>query len=165
MPGDRRTSRLAASLIGLSSWLYLAAGVALLAAVAIIPAHEELDRARVIQQKAEVAVERRRAMREDAGERLSALAAPSEALLASLAQTHLNLAPTGSRAISLPVRALPVRVALASDGAPAEAEPRSLLARLATGRPWRSLMIVLGAVCVLVGLLPAAEPADLSAGS
>lgn len=160
MPGDRRTSRLGLVLIGLSGWLYLTAGVALLAAVALIPAHEELDRARGIQQKAEIAVERRRAMREDAGERLAALAAPSEALLASLAQTHLNLAPAGSRAISLPVRALPPRAALASDDAPGEAEPRSLLARLSSGRPWRSLMIVLGAVCVLVGLLPAAEPAE-----
>ncbi len=165
MPGDRQTSRLGVALIGLSGWLYLTAGVVLLAAVAIIPAHEELDRARVIQQKAETAVERRRDMREDAGERLAALAAPSEALLASLAQTHLNLAPAGSRAISLPVQALPARVALASDGAPPDAEPRSLLARLATGRPWRSLMIVLGAVCVLVGLLPAAEPAGHDAGA
>jgi len=159
MPGDRLTSRLAGALVGVTGWLYLATGVTLLAAIAIIPAHEELDRARVIQAKAETAVERRRAMREDAGARLAALADPSDALLVSLAQTHLNLAPAGSRAISLPVRMETVTTAaLASDAGPAAAEPeRSRLARLVTGRPSRSLLLVLGAVCVLVGLLPPAE--------
>ena len=167
MPGDRLTSRLAGALVSLTGWLYLGAGVTLLAAVAIIPAHEELDRARVIQAKAEAAVDRRREMREDAGARLAALADPSDALLVSLAQTHLNLAPAGSRAISLPVRTPPApQAALASDTRPAAAAPdRSRLARLVTGRPSRSLLIVLGAVCVLVGLLPPAEASKREIGA
>ncbi len=147
------------ALSGLSGWLYLLAGVVILGSVAVIPAHEELDRARTIQAKAEAGVERRRVMREEAGERLAALAAPSEALLTALAQTHLNLAPAGSRAIDLPAPRgvhTPHAVTVSETGE-AAGDERSLLARLATGRPSRSLLIVLGAVCVLVGVLPAAE--------
>lgn len=156
MPRDRRTSRLGALLVGCTGWMYLAVGAVPLAAVALIPAHEELDRARTIQAKAEAAVERRETLRRDAADRLAALADPSDALLASLAQTHLNLAPAGSRPLSLSVRyADPPRAARAADAD--EAPPRSRLATLATGRPSRSLLIVLGAVCVLVGLLPAAD--------
>lgn len=150
-------------LIGLSGWCYLTAGVALLSAVAVIPAHDERDRAQAIRHKAEAAVEQRRAMREDAGDRLAALAAPSDALLVSLAQTHLNLAPAGSRPIALRNRSVGASAVTVGDSAPLAAEPqRSVLERIATTRPWRSIVIVVGAVCVLAGLLPPASASKSS---
>jgi len=147
----------------LTGWLYLAAGAALLAAVAVIPSHDELARARAIQQRAAEQIEQRREMLRACGDRLAALEDPSGTLLASLALTHLNLAPKGSRWIDLDGRARAApRVATVSERRPAPPPERSTLARLATERPWRSVLIVLGAVCVLVGLLPPAAPTKSS---
>lgn len=157
----RRRAAVAAT--RLTGWLYLAAGAALLAAVALIPAQDELARARAIQEKAETQIERRRAMLADCGDRLAALAEPNDTLLASLALTHLNLAPAGARWIDLDAQAAPPhRVATVSERRPAPQPERSTLARIATERPWRSVLIVLGAVCVLVGLLPPATPTESS---
>jgi len=164
MPDRRPRKQLAAvAATRLTGWLYLAAGAALLAAVAVIPAQDELARARAIQEKAETQIERRRAMLADCGDRLAALAEPSDTLLASLALTHLNLAPAGARWIDLDSRAAPPhRVATVSERRPTSPPGRSTLARIATERPWRSALIVLGAVCVLVGLLPPATPTESS---
>lgn len=158
MRQESGTSRLSTLLIGLSGWLYLVAGVGLLSCVAVIPAHDELERAQKIQQKAEREVEHRHEMRSEAGDRLAALAAPSEALLVSLAQTHLNLSPAGSRPIALRNQSVGASVVTVAANALPAAEPRrSMLERIVTTRPWRSIVIVIGAVCVLVGLLPPAE--------
>jgi len=165
MPEGRPRKQLAAvAATRLTGWLYLAAGAALLAAVAVIPAQDELARARAIREKAETQIERRRTMLADCGDRLAALAEPSDTLLASLALTHLNLAPAGARWIDLDSRAAPPhRVATVSERRPAPPPPeRSTLARIATERPWRSVLIVLGAVCVLAGLLPPATPTKSS---
>lgn len=148
----------------LTGWCYLVAGVAVLAAAALIPAQEQLDRAAHLREKAERQVELRREMLEEAGSRIAALREPDEALLMSLAQTHLNLGPEGARPIALRVNdasgahgnARAAGGGGESDKSPDD-EERSRLARLVTERPARSAAIVLGAVCVLVGLLPASE--------
>ncbi len=149
----------------LTGWCYLVAGAAVLAAAALIPAQEQLERAERLREKAERQVELRREMLEEAGSRIAALTEPDEALVMSLAQTHLNLGPEGARPIALDVRHRTASGgAGAHGGARAAAgddesdnEQRSRLARLVTERPARSAAIVLGAVCVLVGLLPASE--------
>ena len=146
--------RAAIILNGLTGWTYLLAGSVLLAAAAVIPAQQDLERARVLGAGADAQVEYRRGILDECGTRLAALAEPSDALLASLAQTHLNLAPAGSRPLSLPLP--PARAVLASEHR--RAEPgTSFLARLVTRRPARPLVVVLAAVCVLVGLLPPAS--------
>ncbi len=153
----RPTSRLVPLLIGLTGWLYLIAGLAMLAAVVIIPAHDELDLARLMERKAAAQVQLRRDMQEDAGERLAALAEPSDALLASLAQTHLNLAPVGTRALDLHIALPAYTTRLVADTRPSAEPRRSPLARLVTTRPARSIIILAAAICILIALLPPSE--------
>lgn len=145
--------RIAIILSGLTGWTYLLAGSVLLAAAAVIPAQQDLERARLLGARADAQVEYRRGILDECGTRLAALAEPNDALLASLAQTHLNLAPEGSRPLSLPLP--PARATLAAEHRRAEPET-SLLSRLVTRRPARPLVVVLASVCVLIGLLPPA---------
>jgi hypothetical protein len=146
----------------LTGWLYLAAGVGVLAAAALIPAQRQLERAGALRERAEAQVEARREMLAEAGERIAALTQPDEALLASLAQTHLNLAPEGARPLALRIeRAAPAArpvARLSSNHQNVQPLETSLLERLLTDSPSRSIVIVAGAVCVLIGLLPASQP-------
>ena len=162
----RAAANIVPLLNSLCGWMYLAAGAAVLAAAAVIPAQRELDRARELGDGAEAQVAYRERLLDDAGTRLAALAEPSEALLVSLAQTHLNLAPAGATPLRLPIDR-PRAVLVAETAAEPEPAPRrvSMLERLVTTRPARGLVIVAGAVCVLFGLLPEGQRRAAGSGA
>lgn len=147
-------------------WLYVAAGAALLVAVTLLPAQEDLLEAQWRRDQAlawEVhqlkRLERRSAYLESLDRR-------DPKLIASLAMVHLNLTPTGAAPLS-PLE--PARVAQSDVGdvvnldpppprTPRPAEPDSLLWRLATSGRWRLWLIAGGAMALLFGLLPPASP-------
>jgi hypothetical protein len=146
-------------------WLFLLAGVMLLAATVIIPAMGELEDVRVERDRM-MAVEHSR------GERISryrnyldSLEREEPSLVMALAAGQLNLIPQG-RTIALQTPDLlqaPQRAAVfpGLEPAPVSLPERrtklSILERL-TGndftRPW---LIAGGAVCLLLGLLPRAS--------
>ncbi len=144
-------------------WLFLAAGLAVLGAAVIIPAYEEAAEVRFKRERA-VAVEKHRESRIARYEEfLGAVDSRVPSLVESLAATQLNQIPT-ERA------ALPVGVPRGNGDAsvfPAlEPEPLVLperekspsrLERLVSDESTRKWVIVAGAVCVLIGLLPAAR--------
>jgi len=140
--------------------LFLIAGVALLSATVLIPAQRDLDEAQWHAQRA-VAVER---YRTDRLERYSAfrdaLDRRDTPLVLGLLQTQLHLSPVdrtplvdmaggGSLSGSVFARIEPRFEPIAAP------EPmRSALGRLATGERSRLWLVVIGAVLMLVGLLP-----------
>ncbi|MEX2219609.1 MAG: hypothetical protein WD749_12720 [Phycisphaerales bacterium] len=158
-------------------WLYLLAGISLLAATVVIPALGDLD---------DVQLERDRllAIEQHRGDRLiryrdylDTLERQEPQLVMALAASQLNLIPQG-RTIALQTPDLltaPQRAGLifASLEPPPlvlpEPRPRGSLLERWTGsdavRPW---LIAAGALCLLMGLLPRADlkpPAEDAAGA
>jgi hypothetical protein len=144
-------------------WLYLLAGLALLAATVLIPAMDDLEDVRIERDRM-MAIERHR------GERitryrdyLDALQRQEPSLVMALAASQLNLIPQG-RTIALqtpdllaaPQRAGLIFASLEPPGLrlPERRSTGSLLERLSGSdfiRPW---LIAGGALCLLLGLLP-----------
>lgn len=141
-------------------WLFIIAGLGLLAAVVLIPAQRDLEEARFIRDRAlqleESRVERLRRHQEF----LTALEEQQPALVMSLAASQLNRIP-GDRA---PVGGMPEQVRSSASVFPALEPPAvepirqrtvdSKLSRWATGETSRLWMIAGGAFLVLIGLLP-----------
>ncbi len=144
-------------------WLFLLAGLALLGATVLIPAAEDLANARW-KRDAALTYERHRLDRLERYQGyLDALDRREPALIMTLAESQLGLMPADRGLLSTPndsrVRSVSVYPAL--EPPPLDLpEPRqptnSRLARWAMG-PQRLWLIAAGAVCVLVGLLPAAR--------
>jgi len=146
------------------AWLFLAAGLAILGLVVILPAYEDLAEARFRRDRA-LAVEAHRESRLARYEEfLGAIENRDPSLVTSLAATQLNQIPTERAA--LPVGSAGVGGAGGDASVFPSLEPEPLvlperervptrLERLVTGERTRGWVLLVGAVCVLVGLLPA----------
>lgn len=145
-------------------WLFLLAGLGLLAATVLVPAAEDRARAAWHRDRA-LAVEAHRQARLDRyQEYLSALEAGEPSLVLALAEKQLNQIPA-DRAL------VPGERSTANDGAsvfvsleppplvlPEYTAGDSMLARWTRGGMSRVLLLAGGAICVLLGLLPASRP-------
>jgi hypothetical protein len=143
-------------------WLFLAAGLALLAATVLIPANDDLQQAELVLAKA-------KAQRAHSAERLAnysefldALNRGDEELVLQLAATHLNLAPAGRQPV-LGVGAQnapdgPIDTFAALEPAPpgefVRVPPDSMLHRWSTGDRSRLWLLAGGSLLTLIGLMP-----------
>ncbi len=145
------------------AWLFLLAGLALLAAVVVIGSRDELDDAQH-QRDRVLAVEQHRQQRLDRyNEYLSALERNDRVLAESLAGSQLNQVPEDRAAIPGTVEpaAGDATVFPALEPPPLELPERvvveSTLAKLVRHDRTRLLLLAASAVLVLVGLLPAGQ--------
>ncbi len=143
-------------------WLFLIAGLAILGATVLIPAAEDLEATRFQRERA-LAIEAHRLQRLARYEEyLEALENRDPNLVLALAASQLNEIPEGRAPIPGQRGALgamsdasvfpgleppPLRL-------PERVESRSILHRWTTDDRTRLWLIVAGAACVLVGLLP-----------
>lgn len=149
-------------------WLFLLAGLAVLIATVLIPAHDDLARARLQRDRAR-AIEARAAERlAHYSDYLDALRRGDRAVSLSLAATQLNLAPADRRVLETAPGGWDPGAFDASVFAALEPDPTPLpeltlpdtaLRRLTTADGARLWLIAGGALCVLIGLLPAAREA------
>lgn len=148
-------------------WLFMIAGMGVLAAVVLIPAAQNLQKARWQRDRA-LAVEKHRQERITRYEEyLAALDEQDPSLVLSLAESQLNQIPEdravvrGSQGGLLGSRSQDLSVFPGLEPPPLklpEYHPvDSELSRLVTAPGTRRWMILGGAVCVLVGLLPASR--------
>lgn len=149
-------------------WLFLCAGLMMLASAVLIPAHEALLEARYARDRALVSEQHRldRLTRHRAY--LDALHERQPALIAQLKAIQLNQFPEGMR----PLGSLDIDQGRASASVFGMLEPalpempaeprhrasRSALAKLATGETARLWLIAVGALSVLLGVLPPSRP-------
>lgn len=145
-------------------WLFLAAGLGLLACVVIIPAQVDIAQAVAQRDRVHAAEVHREQRIARYAEFMGAIEAQEPMLIRSLAETQLNQIPADRGAI------IPSGESAAGDASvfPAlEPEPLVLpestrevsrLERWCTEPGTRRWLILAGALCVLVGLLPAARP-------
>lgn len=148
-------------------WLFLLPGLVILSATVLIPASDDLERARAHREKA-LALETHRSER--LGNHLvylDALERRDETVLLALAASQLNLAPADREVIIAPAGGGATgRGGDASVLATLEAEyvapmvtlpPDSLLHRVTTNRHARLWLIAGAAMSVLYGVLPPAH--------
>ena len=144
-------------------WLYMLAGLALLAATVLIPATDDLGEVQLQRDRA-LAIERHQQRRVDNyGEYLEALKREEPPLVMALAASQLNQIPA-SRSLVLETpegmggaKATAAIFAALEPGdlsLPERHRPRSLLHRWATGEGSRTWLIAAGGVCLLMGVLP-----------
>ncbi len=143
-------------------WLFLIAGLAILAATVLIPAKDDLEEARWLRDRA-LAVEQHRVDRLDRyTDYLKSLDDADQSLIQSLAASQLNQIPsdrmplpgateTGRSSASV-FPALEPEPLLLND----RAKVGSMLERWTTDDKTRIWLIAGGALCVLIGLLPQA---------
>lgn len=147
-------------------WLYLGAGSAIVVASAVIPARHDLDGARAHRDRAILAAD-------FAAERvgkysafLESLDAGDETLMTNLVATQLNLVPADKTPLFMLRSSRPDDANVFHDIEPAPptdfstpvAPPRqSMLERLVTSDATRPWAVIGGMMCILIGLLPAAE--------
>jgi hypothetical protein len=148
-------------------WLFLLPGLVIIAATVLMPAGDDLARARAYREKA-LALETYRSQRlANHLTYLDALQQGDETVLLDLAASQLNLAPADREVIIAPAGLTDASVLDRLDAtykAPTVAlPPDSLLHRLTTNRHTRLWMIAGGAMCVLYALLPPATRADRKA--
>ncbi len=144
-------------------WLFILSGAALLASIAVIPAQDDLRLAHQARDRA-IALESHRARRlENYARYLTALSTRDETLMKALAAGQLNLAPADKMALINSTEVVNRGAGVFADleppfepPAPIPA-PDSLLHKLATNATARMWVIVVGAVAVLYGLLPASD--------
>jgi hypothetical protein len=141
-------------------WVFLVAGLALLCALAIIPAMADVDAVKVKKDQV-LAIERHRESRISRYEEfIGAVDNREPSLLVSLAESQLNqipsdrgALPTGSSSgrgdASVFPSLEPEPLVL-----PTHERPISRLERLSTDEKTRPVVMAVGAVCVLLGLLP-----------
>lgn len=172
-PSHHDTSPTRRPLIRLDpGWLFLIAGLAVVAATVLIPSGHDLKLARWERDRA-LAVERHRLERlERYGAYLDAVRRDDENVLLSLAATQLNVSPANH----VPVGPLAdVSMTSASPFPGLEPEPLNLpprpeagagssyLERLTIGDTSRLWLLAIGVVCILFGLLPPSTADDQAA--
>ncbi len=150
-----------------SGWLFVLAGVGLLAATVILPAMDELAEVRIQRDRA-LAIEHHKSLRlKSYQEYLGAVEREEPALVMALAASQLNQIPQGRTLIvDLPeTRTLGTADASvfgalepAAAKLPERQEVDSILERWTSSDTFRPWLIVGGAVCVFIGLLPRAKP-------
>jgi len=150
-----------------AGWLFLLAGVALLASTVLIPAQRDLEEARFYLKRAQIAEEHRLARMSNYASYLGMVADPDEQTLTNLVATQLNKAPQGMTLLasdsagSGTQKKKPAADVYASleppplvlPEKPERGEP-SRLERWATEDSSRLWLIAAGVMCVLVGILP-----------
>lgn len=144
-----------------AGWLFLLPGLVVLSATIVIPAMDDVEDAKWKRDRV-LAIEKHRLERlQNYIVYLDAVDRGDESVVLSLAASQLNMTPADAAPVNPPED--PGRTS-ASVFPELEPEPmvlrdkppareRSLLARLAVGERSRLWMIVMGAVCVLIGLL------------
>lgn len=142
-------------------WLFIAAGMAILVAAAVLPAQDDLHHARWLRDRARVIETHRLARIGLHEDYLEALKGQDPNLLLSLAEQQLNQIPVDRTPIAgsdgpLVQAAATVFPALEPDPStlPKEHKVDSLLHRLVTGPTTRLWMVALATALVLIGLLP-----------
>lgn len=144
-----------------TGWPLVLAGLALVAALVLIPAWDQLEQTRFERDKllAMDAQGRERIRRQ--ARYLAALDRGDEALVRSLALDQMRLVPTGHTAVLEPPPPGPVDVYAQLEPAPvtirAVRPANSVLARLSRSDRLRPWLLGLGALMVLVGVLPQAR--------
>lgn len=149
-----------------SGWLFLIPGLIVLCATILIPALDDVADAKWRRDRV-LAIEAHRLERlQNYIDYLDAVDRGDESVVLSLVATQLNMMPEdvipinpptdpGRTSASIFPELEPTPILLRD--APPKQE-RSLLTRLATGERSRLWMIIGGAICVLIGLLPVATP-------
>ncbi|MEM8834238.1 MAG: hypothetical protein AAGD00_00325 [Planctomycetota bacterium] len=142
-----------------AGWLYLVAGLALLATTYLIPAQDRLRETRYQRDRA-ISLEKHHEQRvRNYGEFLDRLASKDEPLVRSLAIVQLNRTPPGTRAVLGPdPHTMDAGVLSWLEPVwvepPPPPTPDSKLYRLASAGSTRLWIFVIGATLVLIGLLP-----------
>lgn len=145
-------------------WLFVGAGLALLAATLLIPAFDQLGEVRWQRDRALAVEEHRLARLDRYREYLSALEREEPALLLSLAASQLNQIPAGRAPIlDAPLDSSSSASVFAGLEPPMvrlpEREPvGSLLERLVTGDRTRPWLLAGSGICLLIGVLPRTRP-------
>lgn len=162
MPHDDDHLRDAPPLFRLDAgWLFLAAGMALLAATVLIPAHDDLQRAELVLARAQAERAHSAARLANYGEYLDALDRADRELVVELAATHLNLIPQGRTPVPgmgrRPTDLIDTFAALepAPPGQFVRHPPESVLYSWSTDDRRRLWLLAGGSLLTLIGLLPA----------
>ena len=146
-----------------AGWLFLLAGLGLLAATVLIPAAEDLAEARNARDTALVLESLHEERFRRHAEYLDAVEARDPVVMRQLAARQFNRVPADARPIigAVVPASLPATVfsQLEPDPVPAPILDRSAstLSKLATGERSRLWLIAIGAVLVLVGIMPHAR--------
>jgi hypothetical protein len=143
-------------------WLFLVAGLGILGATLLVPAADDLDEARWKRDVALVYEQHRQERLDRYQGYLDALGRKEPQLITALAGSQLGQMPSDRGLISAindsRVRDVSVFPALEPPAMALPAPRRpvdSLLTRLAMGPTSRLWLIAVGAMCVLLGMLPA----------
>jgi hypothetical protein len=146
-----------------AGWLFLVTGLAVLGTAVLIPAYADLDAANLARDRAAAIEENRRDRLTRYGTYLDGLERGDESVIVSLAASQLNMVPEGRQPLDPPVNpglqnasVFPLLEPDPPRLPEALAPNQSLLAQLANGERSRLWMIGGGALCVLLGVLPAA---------
>lgn len=145
-------------------WLFLVAGMVLIAATVLIPAQKELEEVRFAVKRAEAAAAHRGERLGNYQKYLGDLRAGDISTIQSLAAMQLNQAPESLDVLvpsgDLPKRTASVFTALEPPPLvlPEKHEPpASLLEQWATSDRARLWLLAAGATCLFIGLLPPAR--------
>jgi hypothetical protein len=153
------------------TWLFLVAGVALVAATVLVAAQDDVDEARHLRDQ-QLAVEKHREARlNNYKEFLAALDEKQPALVQSLASSQLNQIPVDRAAIPGTVQDNTVQASVFPAlepppvVLPVQTKVDSTLRKLATTDATRVWLLAGGALCMLLGLLPASKkPGEVVGG-
>jgi hypothetical protein len=144
-------------------WLFVIAGAALLSCLVLIPAQEDLRLAHAARDRA-LALEQHRSNRiSNYAAYTDALNRRDDTLMMALAAGQLNLAPADKAALVSSAEYITRSAGVFADLEPKfeppvpTERPDSLLYALATRKAPRMWVMIIGAVAILYGLLPAAE--------
>ncbi len=152
-----------------AGWLFLIAGTAALSATVLVPAHDDLAEARWHRDRMAAQNEHRAARLRSYAAYLEAVQRGDEAVALDLAARQLNLAPAGVTPVHVmgdpdPFDATVFPALEPEREAAAELSLAGTALRRVTTDPSARLWVIAGgALCVLIGLLPAARRED-SAG-
>lgn len=149
-------------------WLFLLAGLLIIAATVLLPAFEDLNEVRWQRDRAIVAYKHREARNARYLGYLEALQREEPSLVLALAATQLNQIPEGRTLILEPPDPATASASVFTDLEPPDpvmperVRAGSMLERLTSEERTRPWLIAAGALCLLLGLLPrsrAYEPA------
>jgi len=148
----------------LAAWCFASAGLVLIATVVLIDAHAGLLRARYERDRA-LAVEATHVERLDRHRSmLAALRAGDETATRAMRVHHYGVLSTVERPLPgtrpSPDLVLGSSLEPPPPVLPVEPDLDSTLARLATGQGTRLWVVLIGAVALLIGLMPAGSPGD-----
>ena len=156
-------SALAKAIPWIPGWLFLLAGLGLVAAAILVPAEDRLLEATWRRDRAHAMVEHREQRLERYRTYLAAIERGDEAVVRSLARSQLNLVSLDrEQAEPLPEQhdiSIFERIEPAPPTPPKRRRADSKLLRWSTDETGRLWLIACGSVAILMGLLPPTRPA------